>query len=100
MRFLPGPRLPLQGGSDVMTARHVAASLVTAVLLLSSAIAQDVRLPRRDKSTRFAVLGDTGTGDRQQREVGVKVEEYRKKTNFSFAIMLGDNIYGSERPQD
>jgi predicted phosphodiesterase len=46
------------------------------------------------------VLGDTGTGDRQQREVGLKVEEYRKKTNFSFAIMLGDNIYGSERPQD
>jgi predicted phosphodiesterase len=84
----------------VLTARHVAASLATAVLLLSSAIAQDVRLPLRDKSARFAVLGDTGTGDRQQREVGLKVEEYRKKTNFSFAIMLGDNIYGSERPQD
>ena len=84
----------------MLTTRHVAGSVATAVLLLSSAIAQDVRLPLRDKSVRFAVLGDTGTGDRQQREVGVKVEEYRKKTNFSFAIMLGDNIYGSERPQD
>jgi predicted phosphodiesterase len=80
--------------------RKAASSVLATILLLSSLAAQDVRLPLRDKSTRFAVLGDTGTGDRQQREVAVKVEEYRKKTNFEFAILLGDNIYGSERPQD
>jgi predicted phosphodiesterase len=84
----------------MLTVRHMAGSIAVALLLLSSAIAQDVRLPLKDKSTRFAVLGDTGTGEEEQREVGTKVEEYRKKTNFSFAIMLGDNIYGSERPQD
>src|SRR5262245_20887698 len=85
----------------MLTARRtVGIVAAAAVLLLTSAIAQDVRLPLKDKSTRFAVLGDTGTGEEEQREVGVKEEEYRKKTNFSFAIMLGDNIYGSERPQD
>jgi predicted phosphodiesterase len=84
----------------MLTTRHVAATLTAAVLLFTPAIAQEVKLPLRDKSTRFAVLGDTGTGEKQQREVAVKVEEYRQKTNFSFVIMLGDNIYGSERPQD
>jgi predicted phosphodiesterase len=46
------------------------------------------------------VLGDTGTGDREQREVAMRVEEYRRRTNFQFGILLGDNVYGSERPQD
>jgi predicted phosphodiesterase len=80
--------------------RGAAGCVLAAVLVLTATEAQDVRLPLQNNSTRFAVLGDTGTGDRQQREVGVKVEEYRQKTNFEFAILLGDNIYGTERPQD
>lgn len=60
----------------------------------------DVRLPLKTGSTRFAVLGDTGTGEKPQYEVGQKVEEYRQKVGFAFSLMLGDNIYGSERPQD
>ena len=78
----------------------VARILGTALCLSVSAAAQEVKLPLKEKSTRFAVLGDTGTGGRQQVEVAQKVEDYRKKVNFNFAILLGDNIYGSERPQD
>src|SRR5262245_60015895 len=72
------------------------------VLLLCSAllIAQSVTLPLKEKSTRFLVLGDTGTGGREQYDVGKKVEEYRQKVKFEFGILLGDNIYGAERPQD
>jgi predicted phosphodiesterase len=84
----------------VLTQRALIGGVLAAAVLLSAPAAQEVQLPLRDNSTRFAVLGDTGTGDRQQREVGVKVDEFRKKTNFEFAILLGDNIYGSERPQD
>jgi predicted phosphodiesterase len=62
--------------------------------------AQQVTLPLAAGSTRFAVLGDTGTGDKPQYEIGRRLDEYYQRAKFTFAIMVGDNIYGSERPQD
>jgi hypothetical protein len=63
-------------------------------------IGQDLELPRHQGSVRFAVLGDTGTGDDAQRSVAEQLVTYRVQFPFGFAIMLGDNMYGSERPQD
>ena len=59
-----------------------------------------VTLPRVDDAVRFAVIGDSGTGDRYQYEVAKRLDEAREQFPFTFAIMLGDNVYGSERPQD
>jgi len=73
-------------------------ALVGAMSLTGTA--QNVTLPRAKTSTRFAVLGDTGTGDTPQYEIGQRLEEYYRRANFTFTIMVGDNIYGSERPQD
>jgi predicted phosphodiesterase len=78
----------------------VAVSLALVSVLSLSSAAQNVTLPLAKDSTRFAVLGDTGTGDKPQYEIGRKLEEYRQRANFTFTIMVGDNIYGSERPQD
>lgn len=77
----------------------LAAILVMGALSLTGT-AQNVTLPMANGSTRFAVIGDTGTGDRPQYEIGQRLEEYRQRVNFTFTIMVGDNIYGSERPQD
>ena len=60
----------------------------------------DVRLPLESKSVRFAVLGDSGTGQHKQYQVAEKMELYRERVNFDFVIMLGDNIYGGHRPDD
>jgi predicted phosphodiesterase len=62
--------------------------------------AQDMRLPVMPNSVRFLVIGDAGTGDRSQNEVAAQIVRYRAEFPFTFAIMLGDNIYGKERPQD
>jgi predicted phosphodiesterase len=62
--------------------------------------AQNMRLPAMPNSVRFLVLGDAGTGDRAQYQVADQIVRYRAEFPFTFAIMLGDNIYGSERPQD
>ena len=62
--------------------------------------AQNSALPLRSGSVRFLVLGDAGTGDRAQHEVARQIVNYRQRFPFTFAIMLGDNIYGKERPQD
>ncbi len=60
----------------------------------------DLRLPLEQKSVRFAVIGDSGTGDREQYEVAQQMELYREKVGFDMVIMLGDNIYGGHSPRD
>ena len=57
-------------------------------------------LPLKNNSIRFAVIGDAGTGDRAQNEVATEITRYYQRFPFTFALLLGDNIYGSERPQD
>jgi predicted phosphodiesterase len=77
----------------------IAAVLLIGALSLTGT-AQNVTLPLAKGSTRFAVIGDTGTGDKPQYDIGRRLEEYRQRIAFTFTIMVGDNIYGSERPQD
>ncbi len=69
---------------------------------LSVALAQELplRLPVKANSVRFLVIGDSGTGDSEQYETAAEIIKYRAKFPFTFAIMLGDNLYGAERPQD
>src|SRR6267142_852973 len=60
----------------------------------------DLRLPLESDSVRFAVIGDTGTGDRPQNEVAQLLETYRKAVKYEFVVMLGDNIYGGNHASD
>ncbi len=57
-------------------------------------------LPAAEGSVRFAVIGDGGTGKRHQFEVADRLVEAHAQLPFDFVIMLGDNLYGSERPED
>jgi predicted MPP superfamily phosphohydrolase len=57
-------------------------------------------LPRKEGSVRFAVMGDTGRGTREQNEVGQQMAAFHKAFPFDFVIMLGDNIYGADTPAD
>jgi predicted phosphodiesterase len=66
----------------------------------SAAAATGVLAPTAQSSLRFAVLGDTGTGDRPQYQIGEQLAKSRAVFPFEFVIMVGDNMYGSERPQD
>src|SRR5687768_11898149 len=50
-------------------------------------------LPRKSGSLRFAVIGDTGRGDRHQYMTAAKMIEWRQWFEYDFVIMLGDNIY-------
>jgi hypothetical protein len=75
--------------------------LVVLVLALVAPLgAQDVRLPLQKDSLKFAIIGDSGTGGSEQLEVARQLAVFRAKFPFEFAIMLGDNMYGGERPID
>lgn len=56
--------------------------------------------PVAKDSVKFLVIGDSGTGDRAQIETAQMMWKARSVFPYEFAIMLGDNMYGSERPQD
>src|SRR5436190_3615190 len=59
-----------------------------------------IKLPLQKNSVRFAVIGDSGTGDKEQYEVARQMETYRQAVAFDFVIMLGDNIYGGHSARD
>lgn len=59
-----------------------------------------VTAPMEKDSFRFLVLGDTGTGGRPAREIGDQAAKSRAVFPFDLAVLLGDNLYGGEKPRD
>ena len=57
-------------------------------------------LPARPDSLKFAAIGDSGTGDRPQYDVGQRMATERMRFPFELVIMLGDNLYGRQQPED
>jgi 3',5'-cyclic AMP phosphodiesterase CpdA len=75
----------------------IAAWAVSACL---GAAAQELALPASPASVKFAVIGDSGTGDPAQYQVADQMTRFHAKFAFDRVLMLGDNIYGSQGPQD
>jgi predicted MPP superfamily phosphohydrolase len=57
-------------------------------------------LPDKEDSLKFAVLGDFGTGSREQYETADMMARVHQAFPFELTILVGDNLYGSERPQN
>ena len=77
--------------------------LFAAVFVLAAAAVegrQGATLPAVADSVKFAVIGDNGTGDAPQYAVGQQMAAARAAFPFSFVLMLGDNMYGRQTPQD
>jgi predicted phosphodiesterase len=62
--------------------------------------AQQLTLPMKEGSVRFAIIGDSGTGGGAQRKVAERIAASHKLYPFEFVLMLGDNLYGSEDKDD
>ena len=48
----------------------------------------------------FAVIGDNGTGSAAQYDVARQMLKTHATHPFEFVLMMGDNMYGSQRPRD
>jgi len=72
-----------------------------AVAEVQQAVAEaPVALPNRTGSFKFAVLGDFGTGDRPQYELAAQMAKVYQSFKYELVVLVGDNLYGAERPQD
>ena len=57
-------------------------------------------LPGVAGSVKFAVIGDNGTGETPEYDVGRQMAAARGRFPFDFVIMLGDNMYGRQEARD
>ena len=73
------------------------ASLVLAGVLLA---AGDSRLPNVADSLKMAVIGDNGTGSREQMDVAAQMVALREQFPYDLVLMVGDNFYGAQRAVD
>ena len=77
--------------------------VVTLLLVVSRmAPAQNgaASLPIRADSVKFAVIGDNGTGERAEYDVGQQMVTAWRRFPFDMVLMLGDNMYGRQAPED
>src|SRR5450432_3623081 len=75
-------------------------ALLLAAQPLAPAPPVDLKLPMKEKSIRFAIIGDSGTGQKDQYEVAAQMTKLHGVFPFDFVLMLGDNIYGSQTSAD
>lgn len=59
-----------------------------------------VALPNKDGSFKFSVLGDFGVGDQKQFQLADQMAKLHEWFKYDLVVTVGDNILGSERPQD
>jgi len=69
------------------------APLVLVIASLGVLAAQDLTLPNKPDSLKFAIIGDSGTGSKTQYSVADKLVASRAKFPYQFILMMGDNLY-------
>ena len=80
--------------------RLAAAFVLVIALVERPLLTQDLGLPNRPDTVKFAAIGDNGTGEPPQYEVADQLTIWHGKFPFDLVIMLGDNLYGSQGPAD
>lgn len=86
----------------ILTPRMRLAS-VTALLAATAwwtVAAQELKVPNRADSVKFAVIGDSGDATREQLDVAAQMLKFHHVFAFDRVIMLGDDIYGSQTAKD
>jgi predicted MPP superfamily phosphohydrolase len=56
--------------------------------------------PAESEPLRFAVIGDNGTGDSEQYDIGRQMAAHYARFPFDMVLMLGDNLYSRPSPQE
>src|SRR5262245_65767252 len=75
-------------------------AIVFAAYLAIPPASTELTLPNRAGSVKFAAMGDNGTGKPPQYETAEQMAAWHTRFPFEFVLMLGDHIYGSQKPAD
>ncbi len=75
-------------------------ALALAWTMASPRAAQNPTSNPTPDSLKLAVIGDNGTGETPEYEVAAQMAAQRAAFPFEAVLMLGDNLYGKQEPQD
>jgi 3',5'-cyclic AMP phosphodiesterase CpdA len=75
-------------------------ALALAAASLGAPAAQNVAPPGKGDVLKFAIIGDSGTGDPAQYKVAEQLIAARATFPYEFVIMLGDNLYYGSAQKD
>ena len=73
---------------------------LTAALAAVPFQAPQLTVPNRPESLKFAAIGDNGTGETPEYDLARQMDLWHRRFAFDMVIMLGDNMYGTQRPED
>jgi predicted MPP superfamily phosphohydrolase len=80
--------------------RTLPVAIVAAAIVVAAVSGQSSPLPNQPGSLKFAAIGDNGTGEQPEYEIGRQMAAVHATFPFDLVIMLGDNMYGSQTPKD
>jgi predicted phosphodiesterase len=80
------------GNTGANTGEAAAPPGVTA-LAIDNLPRSALTLPNAERSVKFAIIGDSGRGSKEQHDVAAQMEAYRQRFDYKFVLMAGDNIY-------
>jgi hypothetical protein len=95
--------MALRPASFSMDRKSTTRCLTTLLLVIAAwwrVPAQEVALPTAPNSVKFGAIGDAGTGDPPQYDIANQMTRFHARFPFDRVILLGDNIYGGQGPQD
>jgi hypothetical protein len=90
----------MRAWSTSVVRRAVAAVVQLSLAVAALASTQGSPLPNAAGSLKFAVIGDNGTGSKEQYDVADQMARLHKQFPFDLVLMMGDNFYGGQRPAD
>ena len=80
--------------------RHPLLVLLLASLVTVAAGQSAAPLPNHAGSLKLAVIGDNGTGKQPQLDVAAQMALAHASFPFELVLMMGDNFYGAQGPDD
>src|SRR5688572_24368650 len=73
------------------------AALALTAMLIAGVAAQDLTLPNKPKDTlKFAVIGDSGTGDSNQYRLAKVFTDMHQRFPYEFVLMLATTCTGGK----
>src|ERR1700752_1848067 len=90
--------MPLTGRGDAR--RIVLLTLLVAAVTAIGATQQASPLPNKAGSLKFAAIGDNGTDYQAQYDSARQMATAHAAFPYALVIMLGDNMYGGQKPAD
>jgi predicted phosphodiesterase len=75
-------------------------ALALAAAGIGAPAAQGVAPPSKAEVLKFAIIGDSGTGDSAQYKIGEQLVAAKATFPYEFVLMLGDNLYYGSGQKD